>query len=231
MIFRYQAAGVKIPRGLSAGGRGSRASAVAVAVVGAGFAVGIAGCQPITTASGPGQPPGGSSQPASVAAAQGHRGTGAVTSGSGDMDSSRTRGTSYSFRVLDNPADPTFNQLLGINGHDVIAGYFGSGAAGHPNKGYVLGRTSAGFAVSDENFPGSVQTQVTGLNDEGVTVGFWSSMNNANQVDDNTGFYDFNGRLHSVRFPATGNSAPPVNQPQSFRWFEVWLLIVLVSVF
>lgn len=212
MRFRYQAVSVRIPRGLLAGGRGSRASGIAVAVVGAGFAVGIAGCQPVTTASGPGQPQGNSSQSASVAAAQGHQGTSTTTSGNGEMDSSHTRGTSYSFRVLDNPADPTFNQLLGINGHDVIAGYFGSGAAGHPNKGYVLARTRAGFAIGDENFPGSVQTQVTGLNDEGVTVGFWSSMNNANQVNDNTGFYDFNGRIHSVRFPAAGNSAPPVNQ-------------------
>src|SRR5579885_3695116 len=42
------------------------------------------------------------------------------------------------FQTLDNAADPTFNQLLGINNTGVIAGYFGSGAAGHPNKGYLL---------------------------------------------------------------------------------------------
>ena len=46
---------------------------------------------------------------------------------------------SYTFRTLDDNADPTFNQLLGINDKGVIAGYFGSGAAGHPNKGYVVG--------------------------------------------------------------------------------------------
>ena len=44
----------------------------------------------------------------------------------------------YRFTTLDNQADPTFNQLLGINQHGVIAGYFGSGAMGHPNKGYLL---------------------------------------------------------------------------------------------
>src|SRR5215472_3627104 len=41
----------------------------------------------------------------------------------------------YSFRKLDNSNDPTFNQLLGINNHNKIAGYYGSGAGGHPNKG------------------------------------------------------------------------------------------------
>ena len=44
----------------------------------------------------------------------------------------------WSFSKLNNSSDPTFNQLLGINNHGQIAGYFGSGAAGHPNKGYVL---------------------------------------------------------------------------------------------
>ncbi|HWG24343.1 hypothetical protein, partial [Actinospica sp.] len=36
----------------------------------------------------------------------------------------------YSFTTVDDPADPTFNQLLGINQNGIIAGYFGSGAAG-----------------------------------------------------------------------------------------------------
>ena len=38
-----------------------------------------------------------------------------------------TSATSYTFTTLDNQADPTFNQLLGINSHNVIAGYFGIG--------------------------------------------------------------------------------------------------------
>ena len=41
----------------------------------------------------------------------------------------------FAFQTIDNSADPTFNQLLGINDADTIAGYFGSGMAGHPNKG------------------------------------------------------------------------------------------------
>src|SRR5271154_7151560 len=70
--------------------------------------------------------------------------------------------TAYSFKTLDNADDVTFNQLLGINDFGVIAGYFGSGAQGHPNKGYLLAPNHAQY--TNENFPGSVQTQVTGLN-------------------------------------------------------------------
>ena len=79
--------------------------------------------------------------------------------------------TSYRITTLDNANDLTFNQLLGINNHGVIAGYFGSGAQNHPNKGYLLFPPYGQGNYVNENFPGSVQTQVTGLNDRGVTVG------------------------------------------------------------
>ncbi|HET9079917.1 MAG TPA: hypothetical protein VFO01_05315 [Trebonia sp.] len=210
MRFRYQVTGGGIPRGLLPVRRGSRAGGIAVAVVSAGFMAGVAGCGPITAAGSLGQPHGSPGQSAAVAVDHQNQATG--NRGNGDMDSSRTHGTSYSFRTLDDPGDLTFNQLLGINDHDVIAGYLGSGAAGRPNKGYVLSRGPAGFAIYNENFPGSVQTQVTGLNDHGVTVGFWSGMNNANQANDNTGFYDIGGSFHSVSFPAGSNSTPPVDQ-------------------
>jgi hypothetical protein len=97
----------------------------------------------------------------------------------------------------------------------VIAGYFGSGAQGHPNQGYLLFRPHSRGDYLNENFPGSVQTQVTGLNDRGVTVGFWSDMNTANQANNNFGFYKVPGhRFHNVNFPNStgGNSTPPVNQ-------------------
>ena len=115
----------------------------------------------------------------------------------------------YSFKTLDNNSDLTFNQILGINSDGVIAGYFGSGAQGHPNMGYLLGHGE----YRSENFPGSVQTQVTGLNDNGVTVGFWSGMNNANMMNDNVGFYATNGYdYRSVSFPTNDNASPAVNQ-------------------
>src|SRR5208282_6036842 len=120
-------------------------------------------------------------------------------------------GTSYSFQTIDNPKDLTFNQLLGINDFGEIAGYFGSGAAGHPNKGYVIPPFSHHYFIN-ENFPGSVQTQVTGLNNRGITVGFWSSMNNANQVNDNHGFVDTGGHFRTADFPTGAPATPPVDQ-------------------
>ncbi len=113
----------------------------------------------------------------------------------------------YSFTTLDDPADPTFNQLLGVNDFGVISGYFGSGspAATHPNKGYqVTPYSNATFAA--ENYPGSQQTQVTAINDWGNTVGFYASSTGAN-----SGFLDEDGVMTSVSDPAT-TSNPPVNQ-------------------
>src|ERR1700733_7691667 len=118
-------------------------------------------------------------------------------------------GVSYHFQTLNNGADLTFNQLLGINDDDVIAGYFGSGAQSHPNKGYELWAPST---YRNENFPGSTQTQVTGLNDEGVTVGFWSTMNTSSMSNNNFGFYADNGHYHNVNFPTGDNASPQVDQ-------------------
>jgi hypothetical protein len=119
-------------------------------------------------------------------------------------------GTAYSFQTLDNAHDLTFNQLLGINDEGLIAGYFGSGAAGHPNKGYLLAPQAREYL--NENFPGSVQTQVTGLNNRGVTVGFWSSMNNASMNNDNSGFVNVDGHFRTADFPTGDAASPPVDQ-------------------
>ena len=137
----------------------------------------------------------------------------------------------FKFQDITNTNDPTFNQELGINDAGVIAGYFGSGAAGHPNKGYTVVRPyNAQSDFTNENFPGSVQTQVTGINNRGewdfdhafrgedhrddhfhsgvgTTVGFWSDMNNANLVNNNFGFVNIGGQYGSfinVNNPNTG---------------------------
>lgn len=81
----------------------------------------------------------------------------------------------YDFHTFDNPADPTFNNLLGINNRGLIAGFYGSGDAGHPNQGYLL-TTSGTFNAVD--FPGVPQTQLTGLNDKGIAVGYFYPTNN-----------------------------------------------------
>ena len=115
--------------------------------------------------------------------------------------------TTYTFTTLDDQADPTFNQLLGINVHNVIAGYFGSGAAGHPNKGYLLNPPYAQANYVNENFPGSAQTQVTGIDDKGNTSGFWVTANGTNH-----GFIEWNGVFASYNDPSTPKTKGSVNQ-------------------
>ena len=208
MTFSDQGIGGSAPRWLRLSRRGRQVGGIAIAVLGTGLMAGLAGCRPISVAANSGPPHSGQS-----ATSGGHQTTSPATSSSGTTASTTSPGNgTYSFTTLDNPADLTFNQLLGFNNDGIIAGYFGSGAAGHPNKGYVLVRTRVGFKIMNENFPGSTQTQVTGLNDRGVTVGFWSDMNTANQQNDNFGFYWLNGRFHNVNFPTRDNSTPPVNQ-------------------
>jgi hypothetical protein len=119
----------------------------------------------------------------------------------------------FSYKTIDNPLDPTFNQLLGINNFGVIAGYYGSGNAGKPNKGYTIAPPYTTFAPDD--FPASVQTQATGINTAQITSGFWSKTNHGPGLDANFGF---------IRLPHKGTfqfitvndpnvtSSPSVNQ-------------------
>jgi hypothetical protein len=118
----------------------------------------------------------------------------------------------YRFQTLNNNADTTFNQLLGINNEGVIAGYFGSGAAGKPNQGYLLFPQYYQNYFDNNNYPGSLQTQITGLNDGGVYVGFYSTQNNSSMTNNNFGFYRLHGKYHAVNFPTGNNANPPVNQ-------------------
>jgi hypothetical protein len=118
-----------------------------------------------------------------------------------------TTATSYTFTTLDDQADPTFNQLLGINAANVISGYFGSGQPGHPNQGYLLNPPYGQANYVSENFPGSVQTQVTGLNNKGDTTGFW-----VNAKGTNRGFVEWNGVFAQYVDPKTPHTSGTVNQ-------------------
>jgi hypothetical protein len=112
----------------------------------------------------------------------------------------------YSFGTLDDPGDATFNELLTINNRGHIGGYFGSGAAGHPNTGYIL-RPPYGTAKYQKiMFPGSAQTRLDGLNNTGVQVGFWSAHGRT------AGWYLQNGQFHSVAYPAAGSAATPASE-------------------
>src|SRR6185437_6210195 len=61
----------------------------------------------------------------------------------------------FGFHTVNNTRDNTFNQLLGINNSGTIAGYFGSGEKGHPNRGYVVRPAYAQGNFTNENFPGA----------------------------------------------------------------------------
>ncbi len=115
----------------------------------------------------------------------------------------------YQFTTLDDQVDPTFNQLLGINDKGVIAGYYGSGdpAATHPNKGYTLAPPYGQADYTNENYPGSQQSQVTGITDSGLTVGFW-----VDQQGTNRGFVDDHGTFTSVVDPKSPAAPGSTNQ-------------------
>lgn len=89
----------------------------------------------------------------------------------------------------------TFTKTLGINNKGLIAGYHGSGASGHPSQGFVL-TLPKDFA--SENFPGSVQTQVVGIDNSGDTAGFYVDQDGINH-----GFLDISGTFSTVDFPGT----------------------------
>ncbi len=116
-----------------------------------------------------------------------------------------TTAKGLTFVTLDDQNDPTFNQLLGINNNGEIAGYFGSGASGHPFNGYTLQAPYGQNDYTAENFPGGTATQVTGLNNHHDTSGFW--INNKNV---NLGFVQWRGVFTSYKDPKTAGGT--VNQ-------------------
>lgn len=112
----------------------------------------------------------------------------------------------FTFETFDDPADPTFNNLMGVNNKGLIAGFYGSGAAGHPNEGYLLTLPST---FTSERFPGAAQTQLTGLNDKGAEVGYFYPTNNGVAVDNQFGFVLTNGVFTSVNNPRTPTNPNP----------------------
>jgi hypothetical protein len=117
----------------------------------------------------------------------------------------------YSLRTQDDAGDGAFNQLLGINNNGHIVGYFGSGAAGHPSRGYILRPPYGPSRYQDIEVPGSAQTRLSGLNDEGVQVGSWSA-GGTGRAGESTGFVLMGGRFTSVGSPAQGGASPAANE-------------------
>jgi hypothetical protein len=115
------------------------------------------------------------------------------------------------FFVLDNPGDPNFNQLLGINNADVIAGYFGDGTV-VANNGYVLVPKNHYAADNFTHLPSgdfASQTQAIGINNRRFpdVVGFYTD----NATGFTHGFLDANGTQATIDDPA--GSPPNVTTP------------------
>jgi probable HAF family extracellular repeat protein len=106
------------------------------------------------------------------------------------------------FVVLDNPGDPNFNQLLGINDQRIIVGYYGDGTT-VPNNGYLLVPSKHYSVENYTNFgrgDKASQTQAIGINSNTmapVIVGFFTD----NNTGFTYGFVDINGTQIAVLDP------------------------------
>jgi hypothetical protein len=176
------------------------AVAVLVAVVVLGGALALA-LRP--RASGPG-PAAGPSAPAAASGPASSSRAAAVTA------SPVTGRAGYSFGTLDDPKDGTFSRVTGINNRGHISGYFGSGAAGHPNQGFILRPPYAAPKYQDIDFPHSAQTQLNGLNEQGIQVGSYAA--GGSPAGSDVGFYLMNAHYSAVSFPTSDNASPPVNR-------------------
>jgi uncharacterized membrane protein len=180
-----------------------------VAVAGAVLAhTGLAAASPTSRGTLPARFAGESAMPRDPATPSPSMSGGSTTgamAGDHPMSTTVRRHGAWRFRTVDDPADPTFNQLLGINNTGRIVGYFGSGTdAAHPNKGFRVRKPFTGFV--NENVPGPAQTHVVGVNNMGATVGF-----SVDPAGASTGFVYSHGKFTAVTDPLT-DRAHPVNQ-------------------
>jgi hypothetical protein len=104
----------------------------------------------------------------------------------------------YKFRTIDDVQDLTFNQLLGISRSKQIVGYYGRGSARHPNNGYRVSPPFKTIDFSPQNFPHSMQTQATAINNLDDTGGFWVDRHKVNH-----GYIHWNGRFTSYTWPGS----------------------------
>jgi hypothetical protein len=103
--------------------------------------------------------------------------------------------------TIDDDHGATYNILTGINREYRIAGFYGIGNdPGHPSKGYVVKPPYVQRDYKPENYPGSAQTQVLGISNNGYLVGGFS------YTDRRRGnlwyaFWAHGGRFHKVVYP------------------------------
>jgi hypothetical protein len=85
----------------------------------------------------------------------------------------RGSGYTYTYMTIDNPNDPSYTILTGINNEDKISGYYGTGTKADPNHGFILYEPYGSGNFFTEDFPNAVQTQVWALNNKKSIAGFY----------------------------------------------------------
>src|SRR5579863_81515 len=78
----------------------------------------------------------------------------------------RTRDSSgFNFMIVDDQADPSFNEILGINDGGRLVGYYGSGSASDPSEGYIVVAPYQQINFKKESYPGAADTELSGISD------------------------------------------------------------------
>lgn len=84
----------------------------------------------------------------------------------------------YTFTTVDDQADPTFNEVLGINDRATLTGFYGSGSKSDPSSGYIVVPPYGQNNFRKESYPSAADTELTGLNDKRTFVGFYRDSQN-----------------------------------------------------
>lgn len=82
----------------------------------------------------------------------------------------------YTFKTLDDPDNPEFNELLGINNLGKIGGYYGSGSRSDPSVGYIV-RKYGNSHYRTIVYPGAINTRVTALDNHNDVAGSYDTAN------------------------------------------------------
>lgn len=105
----------------------------------------------------------------------------------------------YNFTTVDDPADTTFNQALGINSYYNVVGYYGATT----NQGWQDTQGTFTTVVP----PGAAQDQLTGINDLHTTVGFYVTASGAQK-----GFALYKGAFITIVPPRAMRGPSAVTQ-------------------
>lgn len=114
---------------------------------------------------------------------------------------------SFKFTTIDDPVDPTFNEALGINNGEKVAGFYGNGSPGHFNSGYLAYPPYSSKNFRSEDYPSAMDTQVTSVNNKKGSAGFFVDM-----VNNTYGFSLIDGIWNEYKNPQGHGAHPSVTE-------------------